>query len=867
MEDDLDAPLRNDVHLLGDLLGEVLARHIGTAGLEQIQMLRALAKKAKKCSGKALTLLKDNISALSPEEIRSVVRAFSLFLNCANLAEQYHRIRRIHWHERQAKTLQPGSLAAFFERMAGSAEDPTVLQALISTLRVDLVLTAHPTEIMRQTLMQKYDRLSHCLEVLDNPLLTPKQRLAVHHDMKVELTAIWLTDEIRHQKPTPLDEARWGLAVIESSIWQALPQYMREFSECCEAYGIGVLPLDAAPFRFSTWMGGDRDGNPNVTAAVTTQACWLARGTAADLYLKDIHALQAELSMNACDLELRALVGESCEEPYRAILKPLVQQLEDTKAAIARYLSGGTLEEALILQDSEAVRIPLQHCYRSLTTIGAEEIAKGRLTDVFRKLACFGLTLVKLDLRQESSQHIRLIDSYAVWSESRRLSFLQKELFEQATLSVSDLVLKEGTEEIWKTFQGITTLHPDSLGAYVISMTKAPSDLLLVMLLQKLAGVQTPLRVVPLFETLYDLQEAPKIMRALFSDPRYVQMIGAQQEVMIGYSDSAKDAGIVAAAWAQYQAQEALVHIAQEYGITLTLFHGRGGAVGRGGGPAHIAVLSQPPGTVQGRLRVTQQGEVIRNRFGSCLLANRTMALYTTATLQATLTPSVAPKALWRQKMDEMAKGSCEAYRHLLETKGFVEWFYQVTPISPLSDLAIGSRPAKRGGAGGIASLRAIPWSFAWIQNRWIITAWFGVGEALSSGELLKEMVAEWPFFGSLLSLIEMSLAKVDESVGLYYCERLGGAEHKALTKRIQDAFKKAVTGIQDCLGCTELLTHNLVLRRAIFVRNPYILPLNLLQVELLAQLQHNRAFVDDYLKESLLVTIAGIAAGMRNTG
>jgi phosphoenolpyruvate carboxylase len=358
----------------------------------------------------------------------------------------------------------------------------------------------------------------------------------------------------------------------------------------------------------------------------------------------------------------------------------------------------------------------------------------------------------------------------------------------------------------------------------------------------------------------------------LFADKRYAEAVSDRQEIMIGYSDSAKDAGIFAAAWAQYQAQEALVQVAEEYGIKLTLFHGRGGAVGRGGGPAHVAVLSQPAGTVQGRLRVTQQGEVIRNRFGSISLAYRTMELYTTATLKATLEPPAAPKDLWRHWMNKMAEVSCEAYRALLESPGFVEWFYQVTPIIPLSGLAIGSRPAKRGTAGGVSSLRAIPWSFAWIQNRWIITAWFGVGQALQYTEasggrtVLKEMTQQWPFFASFLSLIEMSLAKVDKEVGLYYCERLGKTKNLMFTHQINEAFSTTVETIKECLDISELLTHNLVLRRAIQVRNPYILPLNLLQVELLVKLQES-VKVDDSLRESLLVTITGVAAGMRNTG
>ncbi len=879
-----DQALRQNIRLLGDLLGSVLEAQLGAEGLAQIEQVRQAAKQIKQERGEGLAALEQHIHSLSDEQLAKIAHAFSLFLNGVNLSEQHHRVRRMRWHERETHRPQRGSLEAFFTEYMQKAGSKERLQVLIQRLEIDLVLTAHPTEVMRRTLMKKYDHLVTILEGLDNPLLTQKQRKGYQVDLFRELTAIWHTPEVRDHKPSPLDEAQWGFFLVESSLWEALPCYMREFSELSERHLGYPLPLDASPVRFSSWMGGDRDGNPLVTAEVTAKTCLMARWVAADLYLNDLQRLRAELSMDHCSAPIRVQVGPA-EAPYRAFLKPLKTRLQETKLWIEGQLtecSGGSLPvPASVLSDQAQLLEPLLACYRSLQEIGAGCVAEGHLLDMIRRVHCFGLTLFKLDIRQEASVHALYWDqltqgwglgSYLQWSEAQRWTFLHG--FCQENRREVYPPPEWGAHPGMDVFPLMATFLGEGLGAYVISMANRPSDVLAVVALQALAGIKKPLRVVPLFETQAALGGAPQMMQFLWSDPWYRRYTARRQEVMIGYSDSAKEMGILAAAWAQYQTQEALLSLAKEQDFELTLFHGRGGTVGRGGGPAHGAVLSQPPGSVAGRLRVTQQGEVIRNRFGLVSLARRTLALYTTATLKATLEPPVEPKPAWRRCLDQMAQRSEDAYRNLLENQDFMTWFARVTPLKELAQMTIGSRPARRPAESeavpSLKSLRAIPWTFAWTQNRWILPAWFGVGQALqeviTQGSLgiLQEMNKDWPFFSSFISLLEMSLAKVDKEVALHYAQRLEG-EGACFSRQIVEAFSQTLEAMKECLGSTHLLSDQPLLQRAIQLRNPYILPLHVLQMELLSRLRRNPE--QRTLQEAFFITVVGISAGMRNTG
>ncbi|MEE8117597.1 MAG: phosphoenolpyruvate carboxylase, partial [Gemmatimonadales bacterium] len=704
--------------------------------------------------------------------------------------------------------------------------------------------------------------------------------------LRREITSAWKTDEVRQERPTPLDEVRWGLVAFEQTLWDAVPQHLRALDrELYRATGQG-LPVDAAPVRFGSWMGGDRDGNPNVTPEVTQRACLMARWMAADIYLKEITELRAELSMRDGSAELCARAGTEYE-PYRALLGEVCDRLRDTRTATAQMFDGSPADrdaEARMYWDAGELAKPLHLCFRSLRETGAAIVAEGRLLDVLRRVSCFGLTLARLDLRQEAARHTEAFDalthklglgSYAAWDESERQRFLLEHL-EQGGRAIEaaldDPTYDPDVRDVLETFRMTARVRTGSLGAYVISMAYTPSDVLAVELLQTAADVDPPLRVVPLFETVADLRGAGACLRALFDNPWYRKRINGRQEIMIGYSDSAKDGGRLAAAWELYKAQEQIVSACEGCGVRTTLFHGRGGTVGRGGGPTHLAIQSQPPGSVNGSLRVTEQGEMIDAKFGLPGIALRTLELYTTAVLEATLLPGSPPKREWRERMQQLADRSREAFRRTVyETPEFLEYFRAATPERELGALKIGSRPARRRSGCGVDSLRAIPWVFAWMQTRLLLPAWLGVGEALEHAlddgraDGLKEMYREWPFFHSTLDLVEMVLGKASPDIAAEYDNRLVPEELRPLGQELRSRLRATVDALLQVTEHGQLLEHNPVLRRSIDVRNPYVDPINLVQVEVLCRLRERGD--DPRLLDALLVTVNGIAAGMRNTG
>lgn len=881
---DPETPLRKNVRLLGDILGDTLKQQVGDELYQKIETIRRLSKEAHEGQEASLQALHAILQSLQPDEMLGVVRAFSHFLNLANIAENVHRVRRTKWHDRhELSSPQPGSIESTFNALCLKKISKKTLFESVKSIEIDLVLTAHPTEVTRRTLMQKFDRISDLLNEMDNKSLTPHERQDKEKKLRLEMTAIWQTDEVRRRRPTPIDEAKWGFAVVETSLWHALPQFLRNLdSQLKEKTGQG-LELTSAPIRFSSWMGGDRDGNPNVTASLTEEICYLARWMACDLYLRDLNNLSASLSMNRCSEAIRAIVGDVAE-PYRAMLHRIRDKCLTTKQWLEDKIAQKSTSSEETLKSKDDLLQPLLLCHQSLIENKAESIANGELSDLIRRVSAFGLTLLPLDVRQNASCHADLLDevtlflglgSYKSWSESKRQEFLEKELQSKRPLIPKEMQWSEASSEVWKTFEMMRRQLPDSFGAYVISMTKNPSDVLLVCLLQKEVGMEHFLRVVPLFETLDDLQSISSCLQALFSCTWYKNFIQDKQEIMIGYSDSGKDAGILAAGWAQYQAQEQCVMIAKQFGIKITLFHGRGGSVGRGGAPAHLAILSQAPGSVAGNLRVTEQGEVIRNKYGLPQRACRTLELYLSATLEATLLPPPLPKQEWRALMDLLAKNSFEAYsRAVKEDKEFMTYFQQATPVEEIGDLAIGSRPSRRKKELSLDSLRAIPWVFAWTQNRLILPAWLGVGEALisvyqsSDRGMLEEMSSVWPFFRSWLSLIEMVLTKADPAISAMYEARLVNPGLFPIGKDLRERFKVTVTVMQQVLKTTELLHSNPILLRTIRLREPYLYPLHILQAELLFRhRQKTSSEQRDPIRDALMVSISGIAAGMQNTG
>ncbi len=879
---ELHPDLRENVRLLGELLGQNIQRYPGQDCYNMIEEIRAAAKADRlqeSGSGQRLVQL---LGKLSDDELLPVTRAFNQFLNLANLAEQYHGIRRKRGHH---SDLMVESLGEVFERLKKGGVDPEELHRRVADLRIEFVLTAHPTEVARRTLIMKYDEMSECLAQLDHDDLLPAERDEIVRRLSRLIAEAWHTDEIRHERPTAVDEAKWGFAVIENSLWHALPEFLRSLDTSLqEATGKG-LPLPASPIRIASWMGGDRDGNPNVTHEVTRRVFLLGRWMAADLYLRDIQSLRAELSMWQATNELRRVVGDA-REPYRQVLANLRDRLIKTRDWAEASLHGRPADATDILFENEDFTGPLELCYRSLVDCGLEHIANGPLLDTIRRAHTFGLPLIRLDIRQEASRHAEAVaemvdylglGDYLSWSEEERQAFLIRELQGRRPLVPRNWEPSEPVREVLATCEVVAQQTPQALGSYVISMASKPSDVLSVILLLREAGMKFPMRVVPLFETLDDLRGAPDAMAALFEVDWYREYCQGQQEVMIGYSDSSKDAGQLMAAWAQYQAQEKLTQVAKRYGVHLTLFHGRGGTVGRGGGPANRAILSQPPGSVNGSFRITEQGEMIRFKFGLPRLAVQSLTLYTTAVVEATLAPPPEPADHWRATMDWLTERSLKAYREVVrENPDFVPYFRQVTPEQALGKLALGSRPARRKPTGGVESLRAIPWIFAWTQMRLMLPSWLGSDVALEEAAkhdklaVLREMMDGWPFFRTYVDMLEMVLAKADLRIASYYEQTLVDDERlRELGESLRQRLTGCIQRLLELKGQQELLEAEPVFAHSMRVRNPYTDPLHYLQAELLRRDRENEGSgkVPEQVERALKVTMAGIAAGMRNTG
>ena len=879
---DIDVRLREDVHLLGELLGNTIREQYGDAFLEKIERIRRGAKADRRqapANDAVSAELRASLDDLGEDELLPVARAFNQFLNLTNICEQYQLIRRR--DEGQPEPFENLALGELLNRLIAAGHSADQLAHQVAQLDIELVLTAHPTEVARRTLIQKYDAIAAQLALHDHRDLTCSERNAVQERLQRLIAEAWHTEEIRRTRPTPVDEAKWGFAVIENSLWQAVPNHLRKVDAALHAATGQRLALTAAPIRFASWMGGDRDGNPNVTAKVTREVLLLARWMAADLFLRDVDQLAADLSMQQGSEALMAQAPDS-GEPYRAVLKQLRERLRATRNWAQASLPVNQPADALVLQDNRELIEPLQLCFDSLHECGMGIIADGPLLDCLRRAVTFGLFLVRLDVRQDSTRHCSALSEiteylglgrYETWDEPTRIDFLVRELANRRPLLPASFEPSEDTAEVLATCREVAAAPAASLGSYVISMAGAASDVLTVQLLLMESGLRRSMRVVPLFETLADLDNAGPVLERLLQLPDYRSTLQGPQEVMIGYSDSAKDAGTTAAAWAQYRAQETLVNICQAHGVDLLLFHGRGGTVGRGGGPAHAAILSQPPGSVAGRFRTTEQGEMIRFKFGLPDIAEQNLNLYVAAVLEATVLPPPLPEPAWRTVMDELAAQGVKAYRQVVrENPHFVEYFRQSTPEQELGRLPLGSRPAKRR-QGGIESLRAIPWIFGWTQTRLMLPAWLGWEAALSTalargeGEQLTSMREQWPFFRTRIDMLEMVLAKADAEIAALYDLRLVEPSLQPLGVELRDLLSQCCTAVLGLTGQTHLLAHSPITLEFFRLRNTYLDPLHLLQAELLARSRAREAALDSPLEQALLVTVAGIAAGLRNTG
>jgi len=888
------------VSLLGKILGIVVKEQEGLQLYNKIEEIRSLSKASRGTKNKKKIKLNETrkfrqlistINKLKPRESLVIARSFSKFLNFSNLAESLDSIHKIDEGKIQKKqgtnafTVLEDAIDRLLKQKSISKEK---FYQVAKSLKVDLVLTAHPTEVKRRTLIQKYTNVNNILEKFNKSRIfklknIKTETLAMERNLHEEITSIWKTDELKRSKPKPTEEAQWGLAVIEDSLWNAVPKICSRFNESVENYTGKKLPIDFSPLVFGSWMGGDRDGNPNVTAQTTEQVILLSRWEAANLYEKEFTKIIQKLSMHECSKELKKKVGNS-QEPYRAYLRPIRNKLKNTQKEIEIYLNDKkSLKESLLVQSVNEIINPLKVVYNSLCEVKCKAIANGSVLDLIKRAYSFGLNLARLDIRQESKRHSKLMKSickhlglgnFEEWTEEEKISFLSSEFKSKRPLISKNISLDKDDRETWSTFKMIAKLPSECLGAYIISMSSKASDILTVLVLQKEAGMKSCLRTVPLFETLNDLQNAHHVMKEIYKISWYLKYFKKKQEVMIGYSDSSKDAGKLAASWAQYRTQEKLQELSNKYKVDLTLFHGRGGSVGRGGGPIYEALLSQPPGTVNGKTRVTEQGEIIQQKYATESLAEYSLGTYIGSVLEATLAPPIKPKKNWRELMNTMSKVSTKAYRNNFFNKDFLRYYFNITPQRLLEQLSIGSRPAKRNKSKDVKSLRAIPWVFAWTQIRFLLPAWLGMYEALNFAiknkniNTLKEMLKAWPYFYAMMDMLDMVLAKTDQRIIKFYEECLGDHSLKNTGEKLRKQLSTLIYLNRKIIP-TYVLEQRKEYRDSIRKRNTYAEVLNILQADIMKKLYKKKLKTKDkkLLIDSMLVTIAGIAAAMKNVG
>lgn len=869
MNDSFDAQLKDTVRYLGATLGETIEAELGSEWLQKIEKIRQDGRDSYADVTQSTNNLTTLFSSLDNQSLLTIGRAFAQFLNLANIAEQ----------EYNSANQRDETLASSLGKIKAMGANKEKMLAAIKNLNIDLVLTAHPTEVTRRTLIHKHRQLAAQLEALHTSDLSDRARQRIKTRIAALISQAWHTEEIRSVRPTPVDEARWGFSVIENSLWEAVPEFLRELEEYLQEEFDITLPLDAKAVQFSSWMGGDRDGNPFVTSKVTEEVLMLARRRAAKLFSLEMDELYIELSMNDCNDKLRSMVGDA-KEPYRAALRGIGNKLEKT--------SSGLLPIDEWVSSNDELLVPLLTCYESLHESGMAVIAEGALKDTIRRVHSFGVNLLKLDIRQDSDRHADVfseltrylgLGDYAQWNEEDKQAFLLRELSSKRPLIPRNWKPSEDVQEVLDTCGVISRHGQESFGIYIISMAREASDVMAVQLLLKEAGVSWPMSVAPLFETLDDLNNSPKVMRNLLEIDWYRGYIKGRQFVMIGYSDSAKDAGSLAAGWAQYESQEALVALAEEKSVTLTLFHGRGGTIGRGGLPAKAAIHSQPPGSLTGGFRVTEQGETIRYKFGMPQLAKRSLSIYAAAVVEAMLCPPPAPKPVWRETITKMAGKARDNYRGVVrEDPEFVPYFRVATPEQELGKLPLGSRPAKRNPNGGIESLRAIPWIFAWAQTRMVLPSWLGVMKAVESvisegnEETVQDMINNWPFFNSRLSMLDMVFKKAEPHISAAYDARLVPDNLKHFGEGLRAELKESIASILRILDHTDMMEDDPHGKLSMEIRGGYLEPLHYLQIELLDRIRKEGS--SEYndndtatLEMAMMVTITGIAIGLRNTG
>ena len=920
-----EKPLVEDIRLLGRMLGDVIREQEGVEAYELVERIRKLSVAFRRdADQEADRALKTLLKSLSSEQAVSVIRAFTYFSHLANLAEDRHHIRRRIIHERAGDT-QEGSIDVALARLRWAGIQPRAIAQTLAHSYVSPVLTAHPTEVQRKSILDAERDIAHLLtqrdeiraRALPRDALAPRELAANEAQLRARVMQLWQTRLLRFTKLTVADEIENALSYYEATFLREIPKL---YDNLERALG---QPQVASFLRMGMWIGGDRDGNPNVNAQTLEYALRRQCEVALRHYLTEIHWLGSELSQSArlvtITHAMRALAERSPDtnehrqdEPYRRALASMYARLA---ATLKEFTGGDAARHALAPQNpyrsAEELLADLRTIRDSLLASHGQALVAQRLAPLLRAVDVFGFHLATLDLRQSSDQHesvvaellatARIEPGYAALDEPARRDLLLRLLQDARPLRVIDATYSERTQSelaIFETARHLRArLGPQAIRHYIISHTETVSDLLEVLLLQKEVGMLTgtldaharaELIVVPLFETIEDLRNAAPIMREFYALPgiaRLVQGSGAEQDIMLGYSDSNKDGGIFTSNWELYRAEIALVELfdslAKSHHIQLRLFHGRGGTVGRGGGPSYDAILAQPPGTVRGQIRLTEQGEVIGSKYANPEIGRRNLETLVAATLEATLLQPTkpAPRA-FLATAETLSQASMRAYRQLVyETPGFADYFFSATPVREIAQLNIGSRPASRKAGQRIEDLRAIPWGFSWGQCRLTLPGWYGFGAAVHALlhetpdqskkdglALLQKMYRHWPFFRTLLSNMDMVLAKSDLALGSRYSELVTDARlRKRVFSAIETEWQRTAEALQMITGERQRLAGNAALQRSIRHRFPYIDPLHHLQVELVRRYRAGRS--DEGVQRGIHISINGIAAGLRNTG
>ncbi|KQO16582.1 phosphoenolpyruvate carboxylase [Paenibacillus sp. Leaf72] len=915
--------LRRDVRFLGNILGEVLVHQGGKELLEIVEQIRETSKSLRaEYIPELFAQFKTTVSSLSPEIRHQVIRAFAIYFQLVNIAEQNHRIRRKRDYERSTgEGVQRGSIesaVADLKERQIAVED---VQQMLSGISLELVMTAHPTEATRRAVLDIHKRIAEDVMELDNPTLTYREREKLREKLLNEVLILWQSDELRDRKPTVIDEVRNGLYYFDETLFEVLPAVYEELERCLEKYYPGEKWHAPDFLRFGSWIGGDRDGNPSVTAKVTWEALTMHRLLAIRKYEETLNELMGQLSFSTNIVEVsdeliesirrdREQVELKCvelwrntKEPYRIKLGFMLEKLANTrnealKGSAMRYNNPEELLEDLKIID------------RSLRNHFADYVADTHIGKLVRQVELFGFHLMTLDIRQHSKEHenamteilakMNITPNYAALNEDEKVELLHRLLNDPRPLTSSHLDYTDATREcldVYHTaYRAKQEFGPNCISSYLISMTQGASDMLEVMVFSKEVGlfrqdrdgtVHCSVQSVPLFETIDDLHAAPAIMKQLFELPIYRQAIAARgdlHEIMLGYSDSNKDGGAVTANWELRVALKEITAAANEYDVKLKFFHGRGGALGRGGMPLNRSILAQPPHTVGGGIKITEQGEVLSSRYSMQGIAYRsleqaTWALITAARLAKYPEQGQTAEPEWEEIARSISETALEKYQDLIfRDPDFLTYFKESTPLPEVGELNIGSRPSKRKNSDRFEDLRAIPWVFAWTQSRYLLPAWYAAGTALQQYvdgseerlQTLKTMYEQFPFFRSLIDNLQMALAKADLIIAKEYAGMISDeAIRNRIFQQIESEYALTSQMILSITGQTEILDNVPVIQESIRLRNPYVDPLSYMQVQLLTELRGLRAKDEDdpELLREVLLTINGIAAGLRNTG